>query len=108
MTAGAVFRVEVQPLGHGFDAPAGVSLLAAARAAGIVLPSSCRNGTCRTCLCQLREGRVSYLIEWPGLSAEEKLEGCILPCVAMAESALVIESRLASKAAARGPEGLSA
>lgn len=94
------FRVEVQPLGLAFDAAAGVSLLTASRAAGIVLPSSCRNGTCRTCLCQLREGRVSYLIDWPGLSAEEKQEGCILPCVAVAESALVIESRLACAAPA--------
>ena len=93
-----MFRVELQPLGVAFEAPVGVSLLSAARAAGIVLPSACRNGTCRACLCQLREGRVSYLIAWPGLSAEEKQEGCILPCVAVAESALVIESRLAREA----------
>ncbi|WP_255246563.1 2Fe-2S iron-sulfur cluster-binding protein, partial [Burkholderia pseudomallei] len=47
--------------------------------------------TCRTCLCRLREGSVAYRIEWPGVSAEEKAEGYILPCVAIAQSDLVIE-----------------
>ena len=37
------------------------------------------------------EGRVRYRIDWPGLSAEEKADGLILPCVAVAESDLVIE-----------------
>jgi len=39
----------------------------------------------------LREGQVSYTVEWPGLSAEEKAQGWILPCVAVAESNLVLE-----------------
>ena len=52
---------------------------------------SCRNGTCRTCLCRLVSGTVSYTIEWPGVSREEKAEGFILPCVAVAASDLVIE-----------------
>ena len=86
------FTVVVQPSGRSFDAPAGVPLLQAAREAGLVLPSSCRNGTCRACLCRLMSGRVRYTVEWPGLSADEKAEGCILPCVAVPESALVIEA----------------
>lgn len=45
-------------------------------------PSSCRNGTCRTCIGQLQSGQVRYEMEWPGLSAEEKAEGYVLPCVA--------------------------
>ena len=28
-------------------------------------------------------GEVAYTVDWPGLSAEEKAEGCILPCVAV-------------------------
>jgi hypothetical protein len=36
-------------------------------------------------------GRVKYRIEWPGLSAEEKADGYILPCVALPESDLVID-----------------
>jgi ferredoxin len=87
-----VFPVVVEPSGHRFDAPAGVPLLRAAREAGLVLPSSCRNGTCRACICRMVSGRVRYAIDWPGLSADEKAEGFILPCVAIPESALVIEA----------------
>ncbi len=85
------FAVMVEPQGWVFDAVAGMSLVESARLAGIVLPTSCRNGTCRTCLCQVTSGQVRHLIEWPGLSAEEKLEGCILPCVATPESDLRID-----------------
>jgi hypothetical protein len=37
-------------------------------------------------------GRVRYEIDWPGLSAEEKAQGWILPCVAIACSDLKIEN----------------
>jgi len=60
----------------------GESLLESAERAGIELLSSCRNGTCRTCMCRLVSGEVRYRIEWPGLSREEKAEGWVLPCVA--------------------------
>jgi ferredoxin len=73
-----------------FDAPPDVSLLMAARAAGLRLPSSCRNGTCRACLCHVESGEVLHSIAWPGLSREERAEGAILPCVAQARSALVL------------------
>lgn len=84
------YEVVIEPAGQAFDAPADRPLLQSAREAGIVMPSSCRNGTCRACLCRLVSGRVVYRIEWPGLSADEKLEGCILPCVAHPASALVV------------------
>ncbi|WP_191575671.1 2Fe-2S iron-sulfur cluster-binding protein [Achromobacter insolitus] len=84
--------VLVQPLGLRFDAPAGTSVLLAAQAAGIKLPSSCRNGTCRACMCLMLEGSIVYGIEWPGLSRDEKEEGWILPCVAQATSALEIQA----------------
>jgi len=86
------FSVRIEPSGAQFDAGASQSLLAAAADAGIRLPSSCRNGTCRSCLCRLESGRIGYRIDWPGLSAEEKLEGWILPCVAEARSDLVIDA----------------
>ncbi len=75
-------KARVEPGGFGFACEPGLTLLQAADAAGIELPSSCRNGTCRSCICRLVEGRVRHRIEWPGLSAEEKAEGWILPCVA--------------------------
>ncbi len=65
-----------------FDAADNMPLLLSAQRAGMVLPSSCRNGTCRTCICRMKSGQVRYAIEWPGLSAEEKQDGYILPCIA--------------------------
>jgi ferredoxin len=66
-------------------------LLTSLEQGGINWPSSCRNGTCRTCICQLARGQVRYEIEWPGLSAEEKAEGYALPCVAFPCSDLTIK-----------------
>lgn len=71
--------------------PAGVPLWRAARRAGIRLPSSCLNGTCRTCLCRMSQGQVSYIVEWPGVSADERAEGWVLPCVARALTDVVLE-----------------
>lgn len=65
-------------------------MLAAAERAGVAMPSSCRNGSCRTCLCRALEGKARHLIDWPGLSAEEKRDGYLLPCVAVAETGLVL------------------
>jgi ferredoxin len=67
------------------------SLLQSALMVAIRLPNSCRNGTCRTCMCKMVSGSVEYQIEWPGLTREEKNEGWILPCVAVATSDLVLE-----------------
>jgi len=88
---GVTFPVRVDPLGLSFDASPGQTLLAAAQTAGVVLPSACRNGTCRTCMCLATDGRVTYRIEWPGLSAEEKREGWVLPCVAVAAAPLTLQ-----------------
>jgi ferredoxin len=89
------FQVDLQPSGIRFEALPGHSLLKSALDQGWRLPSSCRNGTCRSCICKLVSGRVRYLVEWPGLSAEEKAEGWILPCVAVADGDLVIDAPLA-------------
>ena len=89
------YSVLIQPLGRRFVAAPGQPLLRAAEAAGIELPSSCRNGTCRTCLCLRTAGESRHLIDWPGLSADEKDEGWILPCVAEARSDLVLDVPLA-------------
>lgn len=86
----AHFKVRLQQQDWHFVVNAGASVLEAAFAAGIVLPNSCRNGSCRTCMCSLVSGQVAYIIEWPGLSREEKEEGMILPCVAIALSDLVL------------------
>ncbi|QEI07115.1 2Fe-2S iron-sulfur cluster binding domain-containing protein [Pigmentiphaga aceris] len=82
------FPVLISPQGWRFEADPDRSLFESARAAGIRLPTSCRNGTCRACMSQLRSGSVAYRIERPGLTREERNEGWILPCVAKPTSEL--------------------
>ena len=90
-----IFTVKVEPTGLQYDVEGDLTLLEAAEMSRIELPSSCRNGTCRTCLCRLVSGEVAYTIEWPGLSAEEKAEGYVLPCVARPKTHVVLEQTLA-------------
>ena len=82
--------LRIEPLGRTVTVEEGRTLLEAALAQGIKLRSSCRNGTCRECIAQLTEGRVRYRIEWPGLSPDEKAAGFTLPCVALAETDVVL------------------
>ena len=91
--AGPVFSARVAGDGTVFEAPAALPLLLAAEQAGVWLrDSSCRNGTCRSCLCRLVSGQVVYRIDWPGLSLDEKRDRFILPCVAYPASDVVIEA----------------
>lgn len=83
--------VRLLPLGAAFAAGEEASVLTSAEAAGITLPSACRNGTCRTCICLMPAGQVRYLVAWPGLSLDEKKEGWILPCVAVPQSDLQLQ-----------------
>jgi ferredoxin len=84
------FSVRLDAEGAHFSASPSLPILQSAVLAGVVMDSSCRNGTCRTCIRRLASGQVAYRIEWPGLSAEEKQAGYILPCVAYPLSDLVI------------------
>ena len=92
LPAQPAFQVRLQTDGSSFAAPAALPLLQSALAAGVLMESSCRNGTCRSCICRLASGQVRYHSDWPGLSAEEKAEGYILPCVAYPASDLVIRA----------------
>ena len=89
-----IFTARIEGTDQRFPAPASLPLLTAAERAGLegmLMDSSCRNGTCRTCICRLTSGEVTYRIEWPGLSPDEKREGYFLPCVAYPASDVVIE-----------------
>ena len=86
-----VFQARIDPGGQAFAAPATRTLLLAAADAGVEVPSACRNGTCRACVCRLLQGEIAYRIEWPGLLAEEKTQGLILPCVAYPRSDVVLQ-----------------
>ncbi len=89
-----LFMAHIEPDGRQFDAWSTQPLLASLEQGGIDWPSSCRNGTCRTCVGQLVRGWVRYDIEWPGLSAEEKAQGYVLPCVAFPCSDLVLRQAI--------------
>jgi len=90
MSQAAVFQVTLLPHGQRFEARSDESLLKAGLRATAPMRSSCRNGTCRTCICRLEHGQIMYEIEWPGLTREEKAEGLVLPCVARPLSDLVL------------------
>ena len=93
MTNATTFTVRIANTDLHYSAPADMPMLQAAELAAmpdLKMESSCRNGTCRSCICQLLEGQVTYRIEWPGLSLDEKREGFILPCVAYAVTDVVM------------------
>lgn len=76
------FTGRTEAFGEQFDAWPDRPLLQSMEEGGVRWPSSCRNGTCRTCIGKLLSGSVRYEVAWPGLLAEEKEEGYVLPCVA--------------------------
>ena len=90
MSLPVVFHVTLLPSDSRFEARSDESLLKAGLRSMVPMRSSCRNGTCRTCLCRLESGSIAYEIEWPGLTREEKAEGLVLPCVARALSDVVL------------------
>jgi len=53
-------------------------------------------------MCKLVDGEIRYRIDWPGLSAEEKAECWILPCVAEAKGSIVIDAPFASQVKTEG------
>ena len=94
MTQASIYTARIEGMTSNFSAPAGMTLLQAAETAKVGefnLKSSCRNGTCRTCICRLIEGEVVYRIDWPGLSMDEKRDKFILACVAYPVTDVVIQ-----------------
>ena len=90
------FTLRIEPLGRTLTVAPGQSLLEASLLDGAAPASACRNGTCRSCIARVLQGRVHHRIEWPGLSADEKAEGWVLPCVAVADSDVVLWQPLSS------------
>lgn len=89
------FHARIAPDGGSFDAWRTQSLLDSLEQGGLQWPSSCRSGTCRTCIGRLQSGQVHYEMAWPGLSAEELAEGWVLPCVARPLSDVVLQDPFA-------------
>ena len=79
---------------------AGENVLAAALAAGIRLPYSCRAGRCATCKARLLSGEIAYPDDQlpPGIVASEAARGDVLLCQARPRSDLRLQSRQFSAA----------
>lgn len=87
---------------------AGENVLAAALAAGIPLPHSCRAGRCATCKARLLSGEIAYPGDAlpPGIAASEAARGEVLLCQARPRSDLRVQSR--QSGAARPAVGVEA
>ena len=87
-------HIRISASGREFIARPGETVLAAALRHGIVLPYSCKNGTCSSCKCKLVEGSVIYPFNPPeALSKDEIAAGDALACQAVPISDLTIDAR---------------
>lgn len=88
------YRVHIRPSGRTFTARADETVLGAALRQGVVLPYSCRNGSCASCRAQLIDGAVHYPFAPPSaLEPGELADGAALLCQAAAASDLEIAAR---------------
>ncbi|MCU0570719.1 MAG: 2Fe-2S iron-sulfur cluster-binding protein [Oculatellaceae cyanobacterium Prado106] len=76
---------------HTLNVAENQTILSAANAAGIELPSSCNAGVCTTCAAQILEGTVDQS-EGMGVSPELQEQGFALLCVSYPRSDLKIET----------------
>jgi ferredoxin-NADP reductase len=86
---GEVFQVRDRRTAKSAAASAGQTLLDAADAHGLSIPSLCRAGVCGTCRTRIVEGQVDC--DGGILDAEDRAAGYVLACVASPRSDCVIE-----------------
>jgi len=87
------FEVVIEPSQLKFTVQAGQTILDAAMAADILLPYSCRAGSCSTCKGKVLSGQVEETVNVRHvLMPDEMAAGYTLFCQARAQSDLVIES----------------
>lgn len=80
--------------GKTFRVREGENVLAAALRQGVMLPYSCKNGTCGSCRALLQHGEVHYPFHPPlALEDSDIAEGYALLCQAAPRSDLVVEAR---------------
>ena len=85
-----VFSIEFRGAGRTVSCPAGTTILAAAREAGIAHPSSCAEGVCGTCKATMVSGEVD-MDHQGGIRPREVREGKILPCCSVPRTDIVLE-----------------
>ncbi len=88
------YQVTLRGSGKQFQVPADKNVLEAALGQGLVLPYSCRVGSCGTCKARLLGGRVDYgKYEPSAMTEQEQKQGYVLLCQAHALTDLLIEAR---------------
>jgi ferredoxin len=80
-------RAEIDGESHSFPCRSDQTVLSAAEAAGVPLPSSCCSGVCTTCAALLRSGTV-HQPDAMGVKAELQAQGYALLCVSYPRSDL--------------------
>lgn len=86
----AAFTVRFARLGRDIACPPGATVLAAARTAGIRLPSACGKGVCGTCKSRVVSGTVE-MRHGGGIRQRDIDAGLALLCCARPTSDLVID-----------------
>lgn len=88
------FEITISGSGKTFRVREGENVLAAALRQGVMLPYSCKNGTCGSCKGLLEQGEVHYPFHPPqALEAEEKAAGYALLCQAEPLEDLIVQVR---------------
>ncbi len=87
-------KITIASTGRSFWARSGETVLNAALRHGVVLPYSCKNGTCASCKCRVVDGKVTYPYNPPSaLAFNDLYAGWGLSCQAVAEGDVLIEAR---------------
>lgn len=102
-------QVSIEGTEHAFSVEEGESVIDAALRAGLMLPYSCRSGTCGTCMGEVIEGAIAYPDGLPpAIDAEQDTAGKALFCQARAASDLVIRVKEVREAGDIIPQRLPA
>ena len=86
------FNATIANTGQTFEVPGKINLLQAALNAGIKWPHDCRVGSCGTCRCILKEGKIKPLNDFSYvLDKEHTDKGMILACQSRLTSDITVE-----------------
>lgn len=87
---GPLHRITFAKSGRAFDCPENLTILQAAKLAGIPMPSSCAKGVCGTCKCMKTAGSVN-MHHGGGIRDREVARGFILPCSSRPQTDIVLD-----------------
>jgi ferredoxin-NADP reductase len=91
LEAGTVETVVFLHSGKVCQSSSGSTLLDLAERNGVQIPFGCRQGQCGTCATRVLSGTVQMDVE-AGLTAEQKNDGYVLPCVSRCEGTVVLSA----------------